>query len=981
MSLEKKQIPAISFLSLTRSVVPALLVFWIIGSAQALDSFEEDVSGWHADGGNVQRSEEHWKLGKSSLRWHSAPGAVLTRARDATQDKALKSSDGGIKLWLYCPKRISGALQVQVGPWVFPVKLGFSGWRAVWVHFRDDARQATAPIDGLQISAPDITATLFIDAVELGHGPWFRQGDAQTPYTNPNRAGGKYWFTPHDHSLVSPPAPKRRLTADDTRAFREIERRYEEWMFGHWDDPRAPVRQRAEAVKSYIAQGHEAFDHLAVVRHDNVVSGPGVFCSMDEHGPYLGLDVFQPIALPLAYDARLNDSDRARRRFLDLLDYARDQGWAPGSLMGSDYAVPLGISGYVHGVYIMRQFLKERGALDRELETLRYHLGVGEIYRVPDHPGANADDLRTLLLYRLLYVLMLEDSPEKVHDMECFVRWANIALSVAPGYEDGIKPDGTVFHHATAYANAYGNNALLMSSLVYRLLSGTRFALSPQVGENIKQALLTQRFMAGQYEFPMGVSGRWPFLVNHKPMVETAPALAYMADALNDKQLGAAFTRLWNPEIPAIRRSFASCQAGIYWCDSPGSLPWLLDAVAKYAPEPHPQGHRAYPFAAMNFHRRRQWVASVRGWSEYVWNYEDMPGQNLFGRYSSYGTVQVFGRGDPVGREESGYSEEGWDWLRPPGATVIRVELDELRDSKVPARSYTRDSFVGGVALEGDNGLWAMRFQDPSYEPSFRFRKSAFFVDETVFCLGSGITNSDAKHATETVLYQTALTSVSEPRAQRESVQTQSLMDPVGNGYFFPEPQIVKVQSDRQHSIDNGGHRKTEGDFAVAWFDHGRAPRYAGYAYAIRPDTTAEDLQAFARAPDFRILKRDDSAHIVSFPAKNIVGYSLFNATEGLNFDSLSGASAPCLVMTRRDGDRLILAVADPDLRLGNRLPRKDNTSEAYTPGGEGRLRLQFNGAWNIDTAPPYVRAVDGHTLEIVCRDGATYEIVLTRQQ
>ena len=971
-----------SFLCSTRAVMATLLVVWGFSSAHALDSFESDVSGWHSDRGHLQRSEEHWKLGTRSLQWDCVPGAVLIRARDAIQDKALKSSDGGIKLWLYCPQPISGKLQVQVGPWVFPVNLGFSGWRAVWVNFREDARQATRPVDGMQISAPDVAATIFFDAVQLGSGPWFRQGDAQTPYTNPRRAGGKYWFTPHDHSLVPPPTPNRAPNADDIAAFREIERRYEEWMFGHMDDPRAPVRARVEAVHAYIGRGHEAFDHLALLRRGDIVTGPGVFCSVDEHGPHLGFDIFQPVALPLAYDSRLNDSHRARQRFLDMLDYTRDQGWAPGSLMGSDYIESLRISGYVHGVYILRHYLNEQGVLDRELETMYYHLGVGEIYGDPDHPGANADVIRTLLLYRLLYVLMLEDSREKVRDMECFVRWANEALSVAPGYGGTFKPDGTVFHHATAYANAYGNDALLTSSLVYRLLNGTRFALSSQVGENIKQALLTQRFMAGQYEFPIGVSGRWPFLGSvHKPMVETAPALAYMADALNDKQLGAAFTRLWNPTSPDIQRSFYNCGAGIYWCDSPGALPWLLDAAARYVPEPHPQGHRAYPFAAMNFHRRRQWVASVRGWSQYIWNYEDMPGQNVFGRYSSYGTVQIFGRGDPVGREESGYREEGWDWLRPPGATVIRLPLDDLRNSKVAARSYTRDPFVGGVSLEGSNGLWAMRFNDPWYEPSFRFRKSAFFVGETIVCLASDITNSDAGHVTETVLYQTALQSRPDLFPHREELQTQYVMDPVGNGYYFPEPQKVQIQTEHQQSIDNDGLRATGGDFAVAWLDHGRAPQSSGYAYAIRPDTTADAMRAFITMPDFQVLKRDNAAHVVRFPSGAIVGYALFGAVEGLNFNALNGASAPCLVMTRHESDRLILAVADPDLRLEKREPEKENAKRAYRPGAEGMLQVRLNGAWRIEAGSVNVRAIDDHTLELVCRDGATYEVVLKRQR
>ena len=957
---------------LFRSALIAACVCWAAGAAWALDSFEDGLAGWRAAGGIVASSNEHWKVGKQSLRWDFTPGATLIRAPDAALEAALQARDGGVKLWLYCEKPLGGALRIQVGPWVFPVNLGFTGWRAVWVVLQEDAQRAPAG-DGLQITAPDAPGTLFLDAVELGRVPWSRQGDAQTPYTNPQRVGGKYWFTAQDCAGVPPPTATAPVSPADLRAFREIERRYEEWMFGRLDDPRAPVRARMEGGRGCIRWGNKAFDGLGLVRRGDVVCGPGAFCLTDAHAPHLGADVFQNVALPLAYDARLNDSEAARRRFLDLLDYAHDQGWASGSLMGSGYGEPLRIAGYVHSVYILRDTLRKQGRLDRELETLRYQLSLGEIYRAPEHSGASADDLRTLFLFRLLTVLMMEDSPAKVRDMECLVRWANAALATAPGYGDTIKPDGTVFHHATAYASAYGNNAMLMSSLTYWLMRDTRFALSREAGGNIKKALLTLRFMAGQHQFPMGVSGRWPF--SDAAMVETAPALAYMADALNDRELGAAFARLWNPEDPRVQRSFASCGAGIYWCNSPGALPWLLDAAGRYQPEPHPQGCRAYPFAAMCFHRRRQWVASVRGWSRYAWNYEDMPGENRFGRYSSYGMLQIFSRGEPVTREESGYREEGWDWLRPPGATVIRVPLEDLRTSKVLARSYTQDPFVGGVSLQGENGLWAMRFADPLYEKSFRFRKSVFCVGETILCLGSGISNTDAGHSTETVLYQAAVKAPAQVHPAAAPSPVRWLLDPAGNGYYFPEPQVVQSHVQHQESIDNGGLRKTEGDFAVAWLDHGPAPSGAGYAYAVRPDTSESVMRRYADAPDFQVLRRDDAAHIVRFPGSGIVAYVLFAPAEALAFGALSGADTPCLMMTRAMGDRMILSVADPDLRLGEPSPRG-----MYHPGSEGKVRLHLNGTWQVEAAPGNVRASDDHTLDVTTRDGATYEVVLRRR-
>jgi len=105
------------------------------------------------------------------------------------------------------------------------------------------------------------------------------------------------------------------------------------------------------------------------------------------------------------------------------------------------------------------------------------------------------------------------------------------------------------------------------------------------------------------------------------------------------------------------------------------------------------------------------------------------------------------------------------------------------------------------------------------------------------------------------------------------------------------------------------------------------------------------------------------------------MGYVLFGAAEGLKYDALNGADSPCLVMTRREADRLILAVADPDLRLGKQTMA--NVPAAYQPGGEGRLRLRLNGAWSIETGPVSVRAVNDHEFEVTCRNGESYELVL----
>jgi len=126
-----------------------------------VESFETESAGWQAEGGAATVSDAHWKLGARSLRWDFTPGSKLLRAEDEVLRKAVASRDGGIKLWIYCENPVAGDLQVQIGKWVFPVHLGFTGWRAVWVSLQEDAKPA-APINGMQITAPPVAGTLFI---------------------------------------------------------------------------------------------------------------------------------------------------------------------------------------------------------------------------------------------------------------------------------------------------------------------------------------------------------------------------------------------------------------------------------------------------------------------------------------------------------------------------------------------------------------------------------------------------------------------------------------------------------------------------------------------------------------------------------------------------------------------------------------------------------------------------------------------------
>lgn len=73
-------------------------------------------------------------------------------------------------------------------------------------------------------------------------------------------------------------------------------------------------------------------------------------------------------------------------------------------------------------------------------------------------------------------------------------------------------------------------------------------------------------------------------------------------------------------------------------------------------------------------------MVTLKGYTTDVWGAEIYTKDNRYGRYQSYGSVQIMGKGNPVSRTGSGFVQEGWDWNRLPGTTTIHLPF-ELLDS------------------------------------------------------------------------------------------------------------------------------------------------------------------------------------------------------------------------------------------------------------------------------------------------------------
>ena len=486
-----------------------------------------------------------------------------------------------------------------------------------------------------------------------------------------------------------------------------------------------------------------------------------------------------------------------RRRFqrvLLLLEYIADQGWAAGSAIGSlDHEMNRSSKGFVTSLFLLAVPLRRAGLLPRLVHTLKWYLEFGEVYQERyEYNGTTADRMRTLMLCRLVCVLLmpegtLQEALEKLRDMDALRNWHENALRVNPAMGGVIKPDYTGYHHKSFYPKDYVLPALIAASHVVYLLRGTRFELDAASRSNLRNAIHFMRILSAEYAMPNSVANTDPNVARPE-LVCLIPAFAH-ATLFEDRSRGVgiptpremsakaleslrAFLRLYDESDPRVRAYLLNgndCEWTASNMHTPGSLA-LVFALKQLATdfgigaERSPAGNWAKNFAALAIHRRRDWAVTVKGFNNFVWGHEASSRGNHYGLYQSYGQL-VIANSD---RAMEAYDiDRGWDWTRLPGTTTLRVPPRELVLKR--SRFYNPEELCGAVSFQGTsrwrNGAFVMNFKRPDYgafrkaktdsSTQFAFKKSVFFYDELLVCLGSDVS---AKRETpvevETTLFQ-----------------------------------------------------------------------------------------------------------------------------------------------------------------------------------------------------------------------------------
>lgn len=933
--------------------------------------------GWKAQNGKLELSQQHYKLGKQSVKWNWTSGdhSNLT-ITDKEFSKVADDNRSTFVFWIYNEKPVNEKISFvfysgEKENSRFDFNLNFKGWRTAWVMYhRDMQGKPENSMNRLEVKAPKNikNGTLYFDQVmyNVNINPRSPMRDFQVPYVNPegDKAANAHWNSLYKFATTAGYLPlKDVVTAEDKKEVATIYNRYI-----------ASVLPKEKLVTdSVLSRIQKEYDFWAIKRNKNVITGNPIFSTNDielfsnskENTKKINANVNINRYTQLMFDVAqtyyfaTNAKHKAKlgEWYINLLDNADEQGWAYGSGMGALHHHGYNLAGFYSSALIMKDLIKSKGKLERTFKNMFWFSGLGRTLELPENmPVSNIDVFNTLLGPMLSTILIMDDSPEKLRYLQYYSKW--MSQNISPNLEitGAFKPDGAVFHHGTLYP-AYGVGGYNGLAPIIYVLSKTHFKVDTTAHQQFKDNMLMMHYYTNPLKWPISVSGRHPTGTWRIPDMP----FAYMALA----------------GTPDGKESIDSQMAAVYLLVSKNkNTEWAqLFKNQNIKPAIYPEGHWNLNFGLLGIHRRNNWLLTVKGHNRYFVSHEAYPNANVFGRYLSYGALEVL---FPETKNTTGsaFKDKGWDWNRIPGTTTLHVPLDILRANILNVDDYsgveemllTDEIFAGGTQLNKD-GIFAMKLRghDKYDLGSFRAIKSWFMFDDLVVCLGSDINNDIKDYPTETTVFQNYLNTTNETISWDGNATSfpYTLNKKLGNNavvtdnrnitYYIPSGQNVVLSKGKQNSRDQKDQVNTNGNFATLILNHGFAPKNASYEYAMLIGSNADKALLFknnmqAKAPVYKVLEKTKDLHSVKYVPTNIVGMAIYNSNKSLTDDVVLQNSKPCLIMYKQQENKLELSLTDPDLGF---YEGEDETP--LTPDGKRKEVSIYSRYWFKTPAKPSV--------------------------
>lgn len=495
--------------------------------------------------------------------------------------------------------------------------------------------------------------------------------------------------------------------------------------------------------------------------------------------------------------------------------------------------------------------------------------------------GANRTDIALHWIYRSCLTQNEADLKTAID---------NVFNPVIYTTEEGFQHDNSYFQHGEQlYIGGYGDEILKGVTQVASYALGTQYQLDKEKVELLSKFMRETYYRAvrGQ-NMSFDVVGRSvsrPGLLNKRTTATYAKRMIDI-DPTHADEYKAIIARL-NRKQPADYQVTAS--------------------------------HTHYFRGDYSLHVRPQYNFDVRLASTRTKKCEYGNKENLKTYFMSDGCTNITQTGDeyfnifPV-----------WNWCHIPGTTAPQLEKVPM-DPKAWGVLGT-STYAGGVS-DSIYGATAYAYMDTNPEVNTGAKKSWYFFDNEVVCLGAGI-QSTSTYPVHTTVNQCFLKGgIMVDKGDKEETLANGshtlqapqwvLHDKIG--YFFPQKEEVfltaQTQSGRWYDINTSKSKKEEKmDVFTLGINHGVDPKDGSYAYIVVPGkTSAQEMKAYQKKNAIEILSNNPKIQAVRNTKLNVWMVTFFEAGTFTHKELSVTVDKPCILMIKDITSKSAnLHIADP---------------------------------------------------------------------
>lgn len=939
-------------------------------------------------GATLAISSEHSKDGGKALKWNAVSGSVLTAGNlGITSAQTGSFSASNAQFYVYS-KNVSndtlvfrfydtGGVLRREGHML----LNYKGWRDYHRSYRYDYNYENElpafALGKMEIvykpSNPNASNTIYFDAFTM-------YGDSQTRIPGPHMKLDMIHFPKGDPSKMdffegvgatayncySQAVPTAASSTSQEQADAAvIKTRYPRPVY-------VPVAADVQAAKDFV-------DACNITRNaDGSITGRGLTTEIEDPNSLVTISTHVG---NLARAAVRNSDTDARAKLQLFVEYLLDQGLAEGgrnSMQSNSYTVsqkfPIGFLQSMSDYYGAGTAALAPELREEVIKMLKWSNEYNVIYN-PGTPflPVNTDMIHLKATFWLELAGLDSNLDNQVRDLKAASRYLSLFTNTTQGASDGLKPDGNGAHHEVAhmrYMYALGTWAERAYSL-----RNTVYKISPQAYNNMANAFKTLALQTSKgVVYPMSISGRIP----EENFPITTDNFQHLIEVGGDL-IGTAY----EPNLAAFYNY-------IYQSNNYPVQAATMD------------GYYHFNYANLGVKRKNNWIAMTKGLTDKLWGSEIYATQNRYGRYQSYGALEVLYNGN---RADSGvptaFGGDGWDWNVVPGATTIHLPYSELQAKADIATEYQKKSFAGALSL-GQDGIFAMDFLEDAangvrYSANdLKFHKSVFTFDNIFVCLGSGISSTNSVSNTATNLFQaiaatdnpsiyvnsdTAVSDATYDNVLSTANSSAWVVNGQTTGYFVPKGggdiTIGRGSQTTPVYATKIGSPTATANYSKAYISHDKSPNNAQYQFVMVPGTTPQDMAALStrinKGEIYQVLKQTDSLHAVKYLPENLTSYAFFIGANDINIGKIKSISGEALVGIKEKNDTLEVTANNPNLNTVSDPVTSWRSSVYY-------LTLKLNGKWKAATNPNGVQvALDGEntTLTYSLIDGFSKTLTL----